>query len=318
MPRLNGRRSALLFLIILIILLAQVTWWMILFLREVDQSRLLKLQQYGISQSEAIESEAFHQRIMFVSESVFFCMVMMVGLYLLGRALRQERLLREAQRNFVEILSHESKTPLTALKLRIDSLLGDKTMEGEARESLIVAESEVRRLSSVFEKVLNLNRLESQAMHFELVSVKEVIDEVLNHLNTLIQAHQVSVSVTAESEVLVKGDVYCLKNAIQNLVENAILYNRSVQKQVAVTLKAEGGFAVLTVQDNGPGIEEFDSRLLFTRYFRGKQKAKISGTGLGLFLSRLIVEAHRGVIRLVKSSDGAIFEVRLPLSEEVA
>ena len=144
---------------VFLLLLSQIAWWAIVFSRYVDTVEELKrtnaqLQSQLVGSSGVdlsfISREAFRQKVMFFSESVFFALIASLALWLLFRALKTERS-REGQRNFIEVLTHESKTPLTALKLRLESIkekMADSSLTLDVQRALF----EVRRLTSIVER----------------------------------------------------------------------------------------------------------------------------------------------------------------------
>jgi len=308
------------FLAVAILVLAQVGWWTTVFLRDVALLSDLKHEnaelqvQLGTVAShdvQEIENQAFHRRLMILSESIFFALLTCVGLFLLYRALRVEERSREIQRNFIEMVSHESKTPLTALKLRLESL--QEKSEPDPR-GLGLALEEVRRLASVFEKAMSLNRVERNAFSFEPLSLAEIVRQVLRRLDPFLQARKVEVALRLDPEAVVRGDAHGLQNTVQSLVENAVLYNSGEDRQVELTLRREETRVLLDVSDNGPGIAEKDRKHLFERFFRGQSGKNVPGTGLGLYIARTIVEAHHGRIKLVTPAlGGASFRIDLPM-----
>jgi signal transduction histidine kinase len=322
MRRLTHKKSVSFFALLLVLVLAQVGWWALVFTRDADIIAELKLAQADLLASHAgvtvssevreeVQSEAFHRKVMFLSESAFFALVSLIALVLIYRSLRAERRSREIQRNFIEIVSHESKTPLTALKLRLESLR-ETAGTAEAALSLGLALDEVRRLAGVLDKTMELNRSERQALRFESIRFAEVVESVVRRLDPWLSSRKVKVVLDLDSEVHVLGDFTSLQNGVQSLLENAVLYNPNADRQVVLTLRGQPMEAILTVADNGPGISTSDQERIFERFYRGQSGKSVSGTGLGLYLAKVIVEAHRGALRLVHATVGARFEITLP------
>jgi len=320
---LKQKRWGRLFLALHLLLISQIVWWAIVFSRYVNSNKELKirnsflesqLNQTPTPQVKEMEREAFHQKTMFLSESAFFALIASVALWLLFRALKAEEHSRKIQRNFIEVLTHESKTPLTALKLRLESVrdkLGANSLSDDLRRAL----EEVRRLISIFDKSLELNRLERYTLNFEQVNLGELTTGVLKRLEPLFKEKEVCVETALPKDLWVRGDSFGLQNSIQSLVENSVFYNDSAEKKLSISLKRSDSSVVLTVIDNGPGIAPADSDLIFERFYRGKAGKRVPGTGLGLYLCRQIISAHKGIIRLVPEKLGAHFEIRLPLQE---
>jgi signal transduction histidine kinase len=321
MRRLKQKHWVLIFSGVHLLVIAQVVWWAMLFTRDAELIADLQRSNAELAQASgtpvpsavfsAISSEAYHRKVMFLSESAFFAAVACLGLWMLYRALSSERRSRDVQRNFIEIVSHESKTPLTALKLRLEALR-DKAPDSETALSVARALDEVRRLSGVLEKTLDLNRSERQALQFEPLCLAEVVESVVRRVEPWLQAKNTRLTLDLDSEVEVRGDFASLQNSVQSLLENAVLYNPADCRHVAIRLCARGSRAVLSVSDDGPGIADADRARVFERFYRGGTGHSVSGTGLGLYLAKVIVEAHRGALRLVRGNPGACFEMDLP------
>ncbi|NBX76777.1 MAG: sensor histidine kinase [Proteobacteria bacterium] len=322
---LKQKRWGRLFLALHLLLISQIVWWAIVFSRYVNSHKELKMRN-AVLESQInhvptpslteLEQEAFHQKTMFFSESAFFALIASLALWLLFRALKTEERSRKIQRNFIEVLTHESKTPLTALKLRLESVkekLGANPLSDDLRRAL----EEVRRLIGIFDKSLELNRLDRYAPTFEQVNLGELITGVLKRMEPLFKEKEVQVEIEVPKDLWVRGDSFGLQNSIQSLVENSVLYNDSIEKKLFVTLKKDYGSATLSVRDNGPGISQPDSNLIFERFYRGKAGKRVPGTGLGLYLCRQIILAHKGIIRLIPEASGAHFEIKLPLQESL-
>lgn len=307
-----NRRWFLLFLAVNLLVLLQVAWWNIVFLENVAAIQDLKRAGASPADLPHLEKEAYHRRVMFLSESAFFVVLVGLGGFLLFRSLKSEERARETERNFIEIVSHESKTPLTALKLRLESVA---SRFPDASHELKLALDEVRRLSSLLEKVLTLNRTERRALAFEPLYVADIVEEVMRRMEPLLKSRSVEISLDLDPSAVVRGDPHGLQNSIQSLVENAVLYHDKERKRVAVQLRQEDDRVWLEIEDDGPGIDESERSRIFERFYRGNHGRRVAGTGLGLFIARRIVEAHQGAIRLLPSRPelgGSRFRIDLP------
>ncbi len=320
------KKSMTLFVAVAVLLIAQVGWWMFVFLDDVDVIARLKTESLHlrakvsavnfVSEEQKIAHSAARRRLMFLSEGITFAGLSCFGIYLLYRAFHVEAKAREIERNFIEVVTHESKTPLTAMKLRLESLatkIGKD--EGPSRE-LKLALEEVRRLSSIFDKAMSLNRLEREALSFEVISVAEAVRQVLRRMEPLLTSRQIECQIQMDDEACVRGDLFALINVVQSLLENAVFYNDSPQRRLGVSVAREHGRVVVRVSDNGPGIDEQDRPRIFERFYRGKHghgTSGVSGTGLGLYLARTLVHAHNGSLTLTKGrAEGSEFIIELP------
>lgn len=318
------KKSITLFAAVAVLLISQVGWWTFVFLDDVQVIARLKTEALHLrakvdkvdfaTEETNIAHSAFRRRLMFLSEGVTFAALSCFGIYLLYRAYRVEAKSREIERNFIEVVTHESKTPLTAMKLRLEAL-ATRVGANDGRE-LKLALEEVRRLSSIFDRAMSLNRLEREALSFETIAVAEAVRQVLRRMDPLLITRGVRCEVQMDDEACVNGDLFALANAIQSLLENAVFYNNSENKRIAVSLSRSGGRVFLRVSDNGPGIDPRDRTHIFERFYRGKHgqgTAGVSGTGLGLYLARTLVEAHQGSLRLQEDgAEGTAFVIELP------
>ncbi len=320
MPKIVQKRWVNLFVAVSILMLTQVVWWLDVFTRSVrtishlrEENALLKgiLEQPGVL--EGIRDAAYHKYLMFFSETAVFAALTALGLYLLFRALRMQEKAREMQKQFIETMTHESKTPLTALKLRLESTLEKNSKGLQLSKEIEQSLEEVRRLASVFEKALTLNRMENYAFQFEDIQFSEMVKEVVRRMDPLFKQKNVQVELSLAKDLWLRGDLYAIQNIIQSLLENAVLYNDKDDRNVSIDVIDASNKILVKINDNGPGIPIGDRAHVFEKFFRGRTGRKIPGTGLGLYLARYIVNAHSGVIRLVDSPKaGTFFEVELP------
>lgn len=313
----NSRRWLRIFVMVAALVLVQIGWWTTVFIRDVNTIASLRkeIAQLKGTPSDLVEIErtAFHRRIMFISEGVFLSSLTLFGLYLLFKSFQMQEKTREAQKKFIEMITHESKTPLTALKLRLESLREEGTDKDSLERELDLSLEEVRRLSGILEKVLHLNRMERHEVQFEPIALTAVVQEVLRRIDPVLKERNVSVRCELDADVLVKGDRYGLQTTVQSLLENAVLYNDRENKFLLVSVRHHGERAALFVEDNGPGILKEERHLIFEKFYRGRSGRRAPGTGLGLYLAKSIIDAHRGVIQLADLENGARFEIFLPM-----
>ncbi|WP_164017741.1 PAS domain-containing sensor histidine kinase [Pyxidicoccus trucidator] len=233
------------------------------------------------------------------------------------------RLYHEAQEairvrdDFLSIASHELKTPLTPLSLRLATL--ERRMErGEHVDpsTLRHARQHLLRITGLINDLLDASRIEAGrlALHPEATRLDSLVEHVLQAMDGHRGAHVVHYD-KPEQPVLVRADPYRLEQVIANLVENAFKYSPD-GGTIRVELRSRGELAVLSVTDPGIGIPPDQQKLLFDRYFRARNVSSRSygGLGLGLYISRDIVERHGGRIWVESEvGRGSTFHVALPL-----
>lgn len=240
---------------------------------------------------------------------------------------RSERALRAAVQlrdDFLQVASHELKTPLTPLSLKLQLLL----RELSAREQTDVAERERRHLEMALRQVgkvtdlvndlLDVSRIDSGRLRMQLgpVDLSQVVRDVVARLEG--QAQQAGVALQVDASPCVgTWDGKRLEQVVVNLVDNALKYGAG--HPVEVRLSCRGGEAELEVEDHGIGISPEGLGRIFQRFERAVSERSYGGLGLGLYIVQGIVSALGGEVSVVSElGKGARFTVRLPLQPPVA
>lgn len=232
---------------------------------------------------------------------------------------RAERLRRELTAN----VSHELRTPLTSIKGFTETLLaGAWADEQTCRRFLSIIDAEATRLMTLVDDLMALSRLESHAARMELgpVRLDALIEEAASRLRPQADQHRIALRATAAGETIVAADADRLLEVLTNLIDNAIKFTQP-GGTVEVTLRQDGGDAVVSVADSGRGIPPDDLPRIFDRFYRVERSRsrEAGGTGLGLAIAKHIVEAHGGRIAVTsRPGAGSTFSVALPLSSEEA
>lgn len=219
------------------------------------------------------------------------------------------------QTRFTADASHELRTPLSVILTQAELALRRERSPEEYREALAACLRAAQRMKAVVEGLLTLARADAGMLVLkrERVDLRKLLEETAAMLGPLALERRVAVAVSAEA-VAVAGDPDRLREAVTNLISNAIRYNREGGR-VDVTLQAVPGEAVIMVADTGVGIPEKDRPHLFERFYRvdPARSREAGGTGLGLSITKWIVEAHGGVISFTsREGEGTTFVVRLP------
>jgi signal transduction histidine kinase len=205
-----------------------------------------------------------------------------------------------ARRNLIASVSHDLRTPLTSLRLLVEAI-DDGVVEGPAdtADALRRAKGYVTTLSTLVDDLFELARLEAGDISWTLsqVRVAELIDETVEAFRPLAEQKGLVLTESVPSDVApVRGNPEKLQRVLYNLVQNAV---RHTPQDGTVSLRAEGdaGFVRIEVADDGEGIPPEQAEQVFERFFRGGDGARNgTGAGLGLSISRAIVEAHGGRI----------------------
>ncbi len=208
-----------------------------------------------------------------------------------------ERRLDERQDQLLLTLGHELKTPITVIKGTVQLAHRRLRAAGHAQEArwLDVANSQIDRLTALVDYLLRAGQLNGSEVDLQLArfNLADLVREVAMTLQTLSEAHTVTVEVPEDVEV--EGDVDRLRQVVSNLINNAIKYSPG-GGNVEVTLRRTSGEAEFCVHDYGIGIPTEDRDRVFERFERATNVGSIPGFGLGLTMCRDIIEAHHGRI----------------------
>lgn len=227
--------------------------------------------------------------------------------------------LDQSRQEFVSNVSHELKTPITAVKVLADSLMTEQELPAEVyREFMEDIVTEIDRENQLIADLLELVRLDKKnaELHPVQTNINELIEAALNRLKPIAAAKNVELVFESFRPVYADIDSVKFNIVISNLVENAIKYNNE-DGNVRVSLNADYKYFYLKVADNGIGIPQDCQDKVFERFYRvDKARAReTGGSGLGLSITRNIVRMHHGEIRLYsKEGEGTTFTVRIPIN----
>lgn len=222
-----------------------------------------------------------------------------------------------SQRRFADLAAHEMQTPLTVLQGNLEvTLLKARTSE-EYREALINNLEQVERLITLTRSLLTLAKFTGDRPPVQLVplALEPLIHDLVDELTILADERRIKLSFESQSVPLILGDAQWLKQALINLLDNALRYT-PYGGSVTVHLQVVGEGVAVAVEDTGHGIEPEHLPHLFERFYRTDwARAKDSGgTGLGLSIVKEIAEAHGGAITVDSHVDkGSVFTLRLPI-----
>lgn len=231
--------------------------------------------------------------------------------------LTEIRKLERLRRDFVANVSHELRTPVTAIQTAVETLHGGAAGKPQERAKFldkIAKQSE--RLARLIDDLMALSQLESGTvpLRIETVALEPIFQEVASFLQAQAERQQVKVSVQLQEAPSVRGDRERLHQVAQNLLDNAIKFNRQ-GGSVNVTATADDRTVTIAVADTGVGIPPEDILRIFERFYRvEKGRARTTGgTGLGLAIVKHLVETHAGTIRADSTPGrGSTFYVTLP------
>lgn len=240
--------------------------------------------------------------------------------------LTQEKIIDEMKSEFISIAAHQLRTPSSGVKWVLDMVL-----EGELGEIPPEAMKYIKRAAysnelmvSLVKDLLNVSSMETGKFiyKFDRTNLQKILEDVVNSSNiTAIQKDvQLSLEVKSDGIPEIMADPEKIRQAIQNLVNNAIKYSEAKDRIVVKlrTSEENPGLVEVTVEDDGIGINSNDLKKLFSKFYRGENARRLQteGSGLGLFITKNIIDAHSGEISCKSiENEGTTFKVVLPVKQ---
>ena len=225
------------------------------------------------------------------------------------------------RRDFVANISHELKTPISALRT-LSEAVTVASEDPQLNKFAVMMQSQVERLSALVQEIIDLSRLQDadpllDAIH---VDIDEAVNEAIDQCQVLAETRDIEIVRGPLVNVSVVGDRKHLIMAFHNLIENAINYSPD-RTRVSVNTTATGNIVEVVVIDQGVGISETDQARIFERFYRvdPARSRETGGTGLGLSIVKHVIGNHGGDISVWSSSGvGSTFTIRLPVAEDFA
>ncbi len=229
------------------------------------------------------------------------------------KASQESERLRSA---LLDSVTHEFRTPLTGIKASVTSLMAGYDLDEDQRKELLtVIAEETDRLNRLVGEAAEMAQLDARLFTLDKKpdSVKDVVDAALDEASGALRTHPVEVHIPGNLPA-VSMDSQRIREVLLHLLENAAKY--SVEgTPILVSAERKGAAIAISVADRGPGIDAFEQSLIFDKFYRGRNQGyAASGTGMGLAISKVIVEAHGGSIGVVSQlGSGSVFTFTLPI-----
>ncbi len=236
-----------------------------------------------------------------------------------GRMMERMAATEKSRQEFVSNVSHELKTPLTAIKVLSDSLVLEPDVPIEMyREFITDINAEIDREAKIVNDLLSLVKLDktSGELNITEININGLLETILKRLKPLALKRGIEMVFESYRTVLAEVDEVKISLVFSNLIENAIKYNRDGGR-VMVSLNADHKYFYVKIEDTGIGIPEEEQGLVFDRFYRvdKARSRETGGTGLGLAITKSAVQMHKGSVKVQSIPGvGSIFTVRIPLS----
>ncbi|MBV6441532.1 MAG: sensor histidine kinase [Haliscomenobacteraceae bacterium CHB4] len=256
---------------------------------------------------------------------IFFTALMLVTLaffiYSMFVILRQKQL-SELQRDFINNMTHEFKTPISTINISTDVFLNNEKIKEDARLNRYshIIKEQVLRLNTQVEKVLQLAKIERDKIELNLeeIDLTELVRGVSPSIEMKVHEAKGTLQLDLDAaNAIVMADRLHLTNIIHNLVDNGVKYSKGAP-DIRIGLKNEGDGVVLSVRDNGVGIAKEHQKHIFDKFYRVPtgNVHNVKGFGLGLFYVKTICKEHKWKINLhSEPGKGTTIEVWMPFSK---
>ena len=271
---------------------------------------------------ESLFSEPWIVQPIFYLLALFLILgITLFGAYLLWRDVRREVRMAEMRSQFVSSVSHELKTPLTAIRMFAETMRMGRSKDLKTHaEYLDTIVNESQRLTRLLNNVLDFSKIEQgkRTYHPEQASLYEIIQSAARAMEYPLSQQGFSLEVKTENGLPdVNVDKDAIEQALLNLLHNAMKYSGD-SRDIGLSLQKKDGFAVIQVADHGIGIDPQEQQKIFDKFYRvpSSENERIVGTGLGLALVSHIVEAHLGRLEIESTlGKGSVFSIFLPLEK---
>ncbi|MDA8692694.1 HAMP domain-containing histidine kinase [Saprospiraceae bacterium] len=312
----NIKVYRILHFIIMAYMLTAFAWWAILLNKKNEENYHLKNRILHVDKSysvQDIEIEYQTQKKMIIGEGLVFGISLLFGLFLINKAFWTEIKANKTRSNFLLSVTHELKTPIASLNL-INKTLATKNLSADKNKTLLKAASEEgRRIESLVNNILTAAQIEqSYTYNLEATDLSELIRNYIRRTYILNDIHRVRHDLG--EQVIADVDPEAFASLLNNLLDNAIKYTPD-ESQIDVLLKHSSNQVTLQVIDKGIGITDIEKKQVLQKFYRvGNEDTRESkGTGLGLFIVKQIVGAHKGSLKIQDNiPKGTIIEIILP------
>ena len=211
----------------------------------------------------------------------------------------------------LEDISHQLKTPLTSILIILDNLIDNPEMDYQTRvEFLHDLKRETTRIQSLIQSILKLSKFDSNTIQFikQDIYLKQIIDEAIKNTGSLADLKNIKINVEGNKKIKLNCDLLWQIEAITNILKNCIEHSKE-NTQIDIKYNNNSVYSYITITDYGEGISKEDLPHIFERFYRGKNSSNES-IGIGLSLSKTIIESNNGIVSVESNSDKTTFIIK--------
>ena len=211
----------------------------------------------------------------------------------------------------LEDISHQLKTPLTSILIILDNLIDNPEMDYQTRvEFLHDLKRESIRIQSLIQSILKLSKFDSNTVQFikQDIYLKQIVDEAIKNTESLADLKNIKINVEGNKKIKLNCDLLWQTEAVTNILKNCIEHS-SENTKIDIKYNNNSVYSYITITDYGEGISKEDIPHIFERFYRGKNSANES-IGIGLSLSKTIIESNNGIITVESNNNKTTFTIK--------
>lgn len=317
------RRPVVILFILTVYVLFQFIWWAYLLVDLNDEVYNHKIENVALqpltetqrkTEIDFLEKKISDRRLMVIGEGGVFLALLLWGSIIMVRAYRKEMLLARQQKNFLLSITHEFKSPLAAIKLYLQTLLRHD-LNKEKKDSFInSAIGDTERLNNLVENALLANLIDHKGYLFSKEDVNfSALIRLMTQKFQQMPAHG-NLQINIQDGLHINADKNAMMVLVNNLIENAYKYS-SGDRNISISVFEKSNRIVLEIADQGVGIPDKEKQKIFNKFYRvgNEETRRTKGTGLGLFISKYIIEHHDAKILLRDNEpNGTVVRLEFP------
>ena len=298
-------------------ILAALIWWFIALNNQNHQMATYKISELNLNSSgyqaalKKITNVEKRKTAQYIGEGAVFFLLIMAGAIYVYRVVKRQFKISRQQQNFMIAITHELKTPIAVTKLNLETLQKRKLEENQQQRLLQNTIQEANRLNALCNNMLLYSQIEEGGYKIikEQLDLSALVTKCINEFQTRFPQRKYTTAI--EPELHIQGDLLLIQMAINNLIDNATKYTPKDLPVAVLLFKADANI-IFQVKDEGKGIANEEKKKVFDKFYRVGNTAtkEAKGTGLGLYLTKKIVQQHKANILVTDNTPvGSIFTI---------
>ena len=314
------KRVRIISIIIITYMIPALAWWTLLLYNKNEdvfayqQIIAKELKDQPLPDYEALESKYLRQKYMILGEGLVFGLSLIIGIWIINRAIQDEFRIARLKNNFLLSVTHELKTPISSIKMVLQTLLNKPEIDEPIKQRISKnALAESNRLESMVNKLLLTTKIEDQYQYnFEQVELDVFTRRIIKNFPMEQVTHDITL--TCPSELTAEIDQEAFQSVLLNLIENAVKYSKA-PASIELIYTDQKSSILLEVKDQGIGIKDEEKQQILGKFYRvGDEEFRSTpGSGLGLFIVHSIISSHNGIIQFHDNKPkGTIVSIQFP------